>query len=101
MSAHEPYHNIIGFENSNLDDEINQILDIVQHLNALIARAKKGRNVYMFSFWTRNSSAHITAAAFDVFRFKSITFLPIIDFEIRQMGFLCKFWWQNVFARDI
>ena len=54
VSAHEPYHSVIGFENSNLDDEINQILDIVQHLNALIAPVKKGENVYSDSWLLYN-----------------------------------------------
>ena len=59
VSAHEPYYNIIGFENSNLDDEINQILDIVQHLNALIARAKKGRKYFVHEYiQKRTSSTH-------------------------------------------
>ena len=59
VSTHEPYHNIIGFENSNLDDEINQILDIVQHLNALIARAKKGRKCVHVFYFEQETLQHI------------------------------------------
>ena len=56
-----PYCDIIGFENTNLEQEINQILDIVLHLNALIVRAKKGRKYVVHEYiQNRISSTHIT-----------------------------------------
>lgn len=82
-----PYCDIIGLvQNTNLEEEINQNLRYSSTFKCINSSSKKGEKICGTWIYSEKNFFNITHCyGWSVFRFKSITFLPIIDFKIRQM----------------
>ena len=81
-----PYCDIIGLvENTNLEEEINQNLRYSSTFKCINSSSKKGEKICCTWIYSEKNFFNTHCYGWSVFRFKSITFLPIIDFKIRQM----------------